>query len=81
MPAEAGIQGGRGWIPAFAGMTDASYEFVAQIVPAQVFSKKVTKVAKERKKYLLPNFVCFSVKFPLVHEWRGKNPRIKDAKE
>ena len=44
MPAKAGIQGSEGWIPAFAGMTDASScDFVGQTVPAQVFSKETRK--------------------------------------
>src|SRR4026207_655818 len=32
----------RGWIPAFAGMTEESTQFVAQIVPVRVFSKEST---------------------------------------
>ena len=40
MPAQAGIQGGRGWIPAFAGMTKTLCEVVARILPADVFSKE-----------------------------------------
>ena len=39
-------RGGRGWIPAFAGMTEASCQFVGQIVPAQVFSKENAKITK-----------------------------------
>ena len=38
--------GGRGWIPAFAGMTGASSQFVAHIVPAHVISKEDTKSTK-----------------------------------
>src|SRR5512147_1802641 len=37
---------GRGWIPAFAGMTEASCQFVAQTVPAHVSTKEDTKRAK-----------------------------------
>jgi hypothetical protein len=39
-------RGERGWIPAFAGMTEASCQSVTQFVPAQVFSKKDTKSMK-----------------------------------
>jgi hypothetical protein len=47
MPAKAGIQATEGgWIPAFAGMTEASCQFVAQIVLAHVHSKKDTKSTK-----------------------------------
>jgi len=42
MPAEAGIQG-RGWIPAFAGMTDASCQVIAQILTADVFSQETQR--------------------------------------
>ena len=38
--------GGRGWIPAFAGMTEPSCQFVARILPAHVFSKESTKDTK-----------------------------------
>jgi hypothetical protein len=38
--------GVRGWIPGFAGMTEASCQFVAQTVPADVFSKDDTKSTK-----------------------------------
>jgi hypothetical protein len=47
MPAKAGIQATvGGWIPAFAGMTEALWQFVAQIVLAHVFSKELTKDMK-----------------------------------
>ncbi len=47
MPAKAGIQAtAGGWIPAFAGMTEALWEFVARIKVARVFSKKATKITK-----------------------------------
>jgi hypothetical protein len=44
MPAQAGIQATEGgWIPAFAGMTEALCQFVIQVALAHVFSKKDTK--------------------------------------
>ena len=50
MPAKAGIQATEGgWIPAFAGMTEALCQFVAQIVLAHVFSKEATKDHEGRK--------------------------------
>jgi hypothetical protein len=42
-----------GWIPAFAGMTETSCQFVARIIPAHVFSKEHTKGHEVRKKRAL----------------------------
>jgi hypothetical protein len=59
MPAKAGIQATEGgWIPAFAGMTKALWQFVAQIVLAHVFSKEDTKSTKFGK-FLSEPFVSF----------------------
>ena len=52
MPAQAGIQGGRGWIPTFAGMTEPSCQFVARIIPAHVFSKEARSSKNEVKRNL-----------------------------
>ena len=52
MLAKAGIQAMEGgWIPAFAGMTESLWQFVAQIVLAHVFAKEDTQTTKaERRK-------------------------------
>ena len=55
MPAQAGIQGRRGWIPAFAGMAEASCQFVAQILLARLCSNEITKDSRHA-----PNFVLFA---------------------
>ena len=51
-------QGG-GWIPAFAGMTEALGEFVIKILLAQRFSNEITNDTRVGLKNAL-NFVLFA---------------------
>jgi hypothetical protein len=46
MPAQAGIQGRGGWIPACAGMTEQRVVIDAQIIAARGFSQEDTKITK-----------------------------------
>ena len=65
-------RGVRGWIPAFAGMTETSCRFVAWIVPAQLSNEhmKSTKFRVLTFRHLrdlrgafdFPNFVTFVIK-------------------
>ena len=56
-------------IPAFAGMTEASFQFVPQIVPVPVFSKEARRTRGVSIKKI-PNFVLFvsfEVNYPTLY--------------
>jgi hypothetical protein len=60
MPANAGIHERVGMDTAFAGMTEASCQLVARIMPVHVFSKEDTKITTFGKSFF-PNLRDFYV--------------------